>query len=155
MAYNGFRFDYPITLAEIQRNSLSCADIINRGIHFADTYHLLQQVKSSGRCPALSDMPLKMKGLIDAFVPSHNYSTCVAHVFKCGFYAYCTNNRCFFFFFVFLCFCFSSDHRALDDVIAMVKLFHLVPFSDLLSCLVVRSPQEQLQRWENRASGKA
>ena len=97
MAYNGFRFDYPITLAEIQRNSLSCADIINRGIHFADTYHLLQQVKSSGSCPALSDMPLKMKGLIDAFVPSHNYSTCVAHVFKCGFYAYCTNNRCVFF----------------------------------------------------------
>lgn len=57
----------------------------------------------------------------------------------------------FFFSFFFS----SSDHRALDDVIAMVKLFHLVPFSDLLSCLVVRSPQEQLQRWENRASGKA
>ena len=74
MAYNGFRFDFPIMLAEIERNSMSFIDIINRNIHFGDPYHLLLQVKNSGRYPVLKDMSLKMKCLVDAFVPSHNYS---------------------------------------------------------------------------------
>ena len=74
VAYNGFRFDYPITLAEIQRNSLSFEAITSRSIHFADTYDLLQRAQSSGSYPTLSDMPLNMESLIDAFVPSHNYS---------------------------------------------------------------------------------
>ena len=74
VAYNGFRFDFPIMLAEIQRNSLSFYDIVSRNIHFGDPYHLLRQVKNSGRYPALNSMSLKMECLINAYVPSHTYS---------------------------------------------------------------------------------
>ena len=74
VAYNGFRFDFPIMLAEIQRNSMSFVEVLNRNIHFGDPYHLLLQAKSSGMHPVLNNIPLKMDCLIDAFVPSHDYS---------------------------------------------------------------------------------
>eukprot|EP00731_Ephydatia_muelleri_P012151 Em0006g1045a len=74
VAYNGFRFDFPIMLAEIQRNSMSFVEVLNRNIHFGDPYHLLLQAKSSGMHPVLNNVPLKMDCLIDAFVPSHDYS---------------------------------------------------------------------------------
>ena len=49
VAHNGFKFDFPILMAEVERRpeSLELASFSRHKIHFVDTYPLVQKVKYS------------------------------------------------------------------------------------------------------------
>ena len=76
MAHNGFSYDFPILMAEIERRSgqLSVNDIITHNIDFADTLPYLRQAKKDG-FSALSDVrKFGLEALVEHFLPGEQYS---------------------------------------------------------------------------------
>ncbi len=45
VAHNGFSFDFPILLAEVERRvELNVANFVSSNVHFSDTLHMLKKV---------------------------------------------------------------------------------------------------------------
>ena len=76
VAHNGYKFDFPILLAEISRrpHQLKIDALVSHNIHFADTLTHLQQSKKDGSSVLATIQKFGLKDLYSNFFPLESYS---------------------------------------------------------------------------------
>ena len=75
VAHNGYKFDFPLLLAEINRRSgLSTDCLTTSKSHFSDTLVYLRKVKKDGFEPMKSVTKFGLEALYEHFFPEEQYS---------------------------------------------------------------------------------
>ena len=124
VAHDGYKFDFPLLLAEINRRSgLSTDSLVSSKWHFSDTLVYLRQVKKDGFEPMKGVTKFGLEALYKHFFPSEQYSGInYAHLL-----------------YMLTIYISNTAHRALADVEALERLLTETPLQELLTHLPVRT----------------
>ena len=76
VAHNGYKFDFPMLLAEISRrpHQLKIDALVSHNIHFADTLTHLKQSKKDGNSVLATIQKFGVEALYSNFFPLESYS---------------------------------------------------------------------------------
>ena len=126
VAHNGFVFDFLLLLSELHRRSIPFNRLLSVNLHFADTfYDSKKQVKNSDSVIFANWTAVEKRRLG------------ISNLFS-KYFADETYNA----------------HRAMDDVVAMERLFTSTPLVSLLSSLTIWSMQKLIQEWNIKVQKK-
>lgn len=122
VAHNGFVFDFLLLLSELHRRNIPFNRLASLNLHFADTlYDCKKHVKNSNSV------------IFETWTASEKKRLGIGNLYSKYFVDETYN-----------------AHRAMDDVVAMERLFINTPLVSLLSSLTVWNVQKLIQEWNNK-----